>query len=141
MAVKWQEPKTNWAIFNADQSYQTFNIDPDYNRITGNIEFLKEYLSNLRPPGAFTSLVSQTIVDVPTAAVFNAIEAALTELHAQYAYDSINWERKEWTPNFAAPNYEDLNRWESLLLAIHKKATAQVATIPTIEFTLGGVQF
>lgn len=139
--ASFQNPKTDWALKNSDGTYQVFNIDPDYNRITGNIEYLKELIQNIRPPSQFTTPATQTIADTPTADVFNKIETVLTELHQSYRYAGIPWQRKTWLPNQPAPTYDDLNRWETLVKKLYEQGTIQVAVLPTLSFTLGGVQF
>lgn len=139
--ANFQNPKTDWALKNSDGTYQAFNIDPDYLRITGNIEYLEEFLENLKPAKTFTATEVQTILDTPTAEVFNKIETALTELHAAYQYTKIPWQRKTWVPNQPAPTYDDLNRWEQLIASIYGLASVQVDALPRLELTLGGVQF
>lgn len=139
--ANFQNPKTDWALKNSDGTYQAFNIDPDYLRITGNIEYLEDILQNLRPSRYFTSTEPQTIADTPTAEVFNKIETVLSELHEAYQYDAISWERKTWAPNQPAPTFDDLNRWEKLIADIHNRAILQIAALPKLALTLGGVQF
>lgn len=139
--ASWLSPKTDWALKNSDGSYQTFEISPDYMRITGNIEYLKELIQIIRPPEQFTVPDEQTILDTPTAEVFNKIETVLTELHQAYRYAAIPWEPKTWMPNQPAPTYDDLNRWEQLIDKLHDQAQVQISALPTLEFTLGGVQF
>ena len=139
--ASFQNPKTDWALKNSDGTYQAFNIDPDYTRITGNIEYLKELIAIIRPPGQFTVPDEQTILDTPTAEVFNKIETVLTELHQAYRYAKIPWERKTWAPNQPAPTYDDLNRWETLIKNLYDQASVQVEVLPVLSFTLGGVQF
>ena len=138
----WVEPKTNWTVqpyVNGRYNGDWFNI-ADYNRITGNILELYAVLRDLKPVAAMVNMPEQDVSGFPSASVFNAIESNLYQL--VLAYGKIpGYQTKTWVGGGAAPAFSDLNRWESTTLEIYQWSTTVAPVIPSIEFTLGGVQF
>lgn len=57
----WQEPKTNWS----GASDEFFNVQPDYQRIKGNIEYLYELSLKLFPTYTIYELENVTYKSIP----------------------------------------------------------------------------
>ena len=65
--MAWNTPKTNWS--NGDR----FNLDPDYNRIKGNIEYLIALSKTMYPDYNTPTLETAEISGFPKASFFNNV--------------------------------------------------------------------
>ena len=70
--MPWQTPKTTWV--NGD----IFDLDPDYNRIKGNIEYIIELAQESYPSLVDQNLGTYTINDFATETFFTDIVDAVT---------------------------------------------------------------
>lgn len=142
--MAWQTPKTDWKIQLVDENGRYngdwFNI-ADYNRITGNIEALRDLAQELYPDFSIVNMPAQTVSDFPYASVINNIENNV---------DSIvnsTWKppgypgKKTWYANGATPAVDDLNRIESVLLEIYQALRRQKENRPKLPFKLKGSEF
>lgn len=114
-----------------------FNAE-DYNRIIGNLTYLKAYLDSL-----FLGLTNISTMEEKTfesliyAREINAIETALEQLNLEtYGFDI--GETKEYLPNTRTLDFVELNRIESAILLLYKTMTAHKEALPKLAFTLGG---
>lgn len=114
-----------------------FNTE-DYNRIIGNIAYLRAYLDTL-----FLGLTNISTMEEKTfesllyAREINAIETALEQLNLEtYKFDI--GETKEYLPNTRTLDFVELNRIESAILLLYKTMTAHKNALPKLAFTLGG---
>lgn len=129
--AEWITPKTDWT----SDSY--FNAE-DYNRIIGNITYLKAYLDDL-----FLGLTNISAMEEKTATSLiyareiNAIEMALEQLNLEtYKFDI--GETKEYMANTRTLDFVELNKIESAILLLYKTMTAHKESLPKLAFTLGG---
>lgn len=134
MAETWTEPKTNW------KSTDYFNIG-DYNRITGNLEYLKTLGKRLFH--GFPNLDSlgdnKTYTSMIYAREINAIENFLEKLNTgSYIFDI--GEKKTYYANQSTPLYTEFNRIESAILLIYKTMTAHEDALPKLSFKLGDMK-
>jgi uncharacterized protein (DUF342 family) len=131
--AQWIEPKTDW---NA-KSY--FNYT-DYNRIIGNIGFLKAFLDSLFYDLTNTSLGEEkSIRSQIYAEEMNAIEKALESLNLE-TYKFRIGETKEYISNGSTPNYEEFNRIESAILKIYEQMINHKENLTRLEIRLGNMK-
>lgn len=131
--AQWIEPKTDW---NA-KSY--FNYT-DYNRIIGNIGFLKAFLDSLFYDLTNISLgVEKSVRSQIYAEEMNAIEDALEKLNLE-TYKFKIGETKDYISNGSTPNYEEFNRIESAILKIYEQMINHKESLTRLAFTLGNMK-
>lgn len=128
--MAWIEPKTDWV------SGDYFNAT-DYNRIIGNIAYLKAYLDTL-----FYGLTNISTMEEKTAKSLiyareiNAIETALEQLNFEsYKFDI--GETKEYMANTRTIDFVELKRIESAILLLYEQMTNHKENLTRLAFTLG----
>lgn len=128
--AEWITPKTDWT----SESY--FNSE-GYNRIIGNITYLKAYLDTL-----FFGLTNISTMEEKTAESFiyakeiNAIETALEQLNFEtYKFDI--GETKEYMANTRTIDFVELNRIESAILLLYTQMINHKENLTRLAFTLG----
>ena len=129
--MAWIEPKTDWI------STDYFNIE-DYNRIIGNIRYLKALAEALFKSFDTLSMGEEkTYVSMIYAREMNAIESNLEIINAKtYGFDI--GETQTFQANKSTPLWSEFNRIESACLLIYKTMTAHKNALPRLAFTLGG---
>ena len=132
--MAWTGVKTDW------KSDDYFNI-ADYNRIVGNIEYLREQASELF--GAITLKdvpTSKTVNDKIFASEITAIESNVYLLNTKtYKFTKYEvGEQKRYTANGKTQNYEDMNRIEELIIKLYDTMTVHKANITRLAVRLGG---
>lgn len=132
--MAWVTPKTNWA--NNDR----FNLDPDYNRIKGNIEYLIELSKTLYPDYDAPTLETPSITGFPKVSFFNnvvdATRAILSNCYSPKGARSM----RSYVSNGVVWNAAELNAIESNHLLLYEAITGQKSGIRRLEYTLGGVR-
>lgn len=128
--MAWIEPKTDWT---AEDAFDYTN----YNRVIGNITFLKAFADTL-----FTQLTNLSLgeekanLSLIYAREMNAIEDGLERLNAE-TYGFNIGEKQTYKANGNVPVYEEYNRIESACLLLYKTMTAHKNALPKLSFTLG----
>lgn len=127
---EWLPPKTDWTA----EDY--FNA-VDYNRIIGNIAYLRNFLDSLFLDISYINLgVEKDYRSLLYAREMNVIEQAIQRLNLEtYALD-IGAE-KSYSPNKPTPMYSDFNRIESASLLIYNTMIAHKKSLPRMAFRLG----
>ena len=129
----WIAPKTTWA--NGDR----FNLDPDYIRIKGNIEYLIALSKTLYPDYETPTLESPTTMDFPKASFFNNVAAATRAIGlysiGAHTVPSI----RSYSGNGLVWNADDLNAIERYHLYLYNRLNSERSSTRTLEYTLGGV--
>lgn len=129
----WITPKTNWV--NGDR----FNLNPDYSRIKGNIEYLIALSKTLYLDYDAPTLESPTTKDFPKASFFNNVvdstRAILTNCYSPVGIKPM----RSYTSNGLVWNAEDLNAIERNHLLLYDAFMEQKSGIRKLEYTLGGV--
>ena len=129
--MAWIEPKTDWSasdFFNAT----------DYNRIVGNITYLKAELDTL-----FIGIDKITIGEEKAvkARIFareiNAIETSVETLNLD-TYNFDIGETKEYMANTRTIDFVELNRIESAILLLYTQMVNHKENLTRLAFTLGG---
>lgn len=127
---EWLPPKTDWT----EEDY--FNAI-DYNRIIGNISYLRSFLDNLFIDISHINLgAEKDYKSLLYAREMNAIEQAIQNLNLEtYALDIGTG--KSYSPNKPTPMYYDFNRIESASLLIYNTMIAHKDNLPRMAFRLG----
>lgn len=129
--MAWIEPKTNW------ESTDYFNI-VDYNRIVGNLLYLKDLSLEL-----FKDFATEDMADnkdyssMIYAREINAIENNLEAVNIN-TYNFDIGDTKEFYPNKTTPLWSEFNRIESAMLLLHNTMLSHKNALPRLAFTLGG---
>ena len=132
--MAWTEPKTNWV--NGDY----FNLDPDYTRIKGNIEYLialsKEMYPEYSTPGG---LVYPKITSYPKENFFNDIvnttKSIMTHCYTPIGAKSM----RTYSGNGVGWNASELNAIEENHRLLYDALMRQKASLHRLPITLGGV--
>lgn len=129
--MAWIEPKTDW-------SARDFFNTTDYNRITGNMAYLKAYLD-----GLFIGLTNIPTAEEKNVKSFiyareiNTIETALEQINLEtYGFDI--GEAKEYMANTRTIDFVELNRIESAILLLYRQMVNHKENLTRLAFTLGG---
>ncbi|MEG2022279.1 MAG: hypothetical protein RR087_10945 [Oscillospiraceae bacterium] len=128
----WITPKTNWT------KDDTFDISPDYERIKGNILYLKAEAAKLYMPFALNSMADYSIMDLPHAEFFNNVENGLKAIYDN-TFKRNSYIARTLVANAPVWDWRDLNRIESMSAQIYADFTAQSLAKPKLKFMLGGV--
>ena len=132
--MAWVTPKTNWV--DGDR----FNLDPDYNRIKGNIEHLIEMSRDMYPEYEHPQLESASMDGYPQLSFFNnVVNATWAMLYYCYSPNGSNGMR-EYSSNGAVWNASELNAIENNHQLLYDAFTAQKPCIRRLQITLGGVK-
>lgn len=135
----WQTPKTDWK-WTDEEHGDYFNKD-DYNRIIGNIEVIRELTKEVNKPFETAGMAEkQSYSDYVYADEFNTIEENLAVL-ARNTFPNTEFEAEMYFANGPTPDYNELNRIESLLLKRYEFLQGQIHGRKTLAFVLGGSEF
>ena len=128
--MAWIEPKTDWV------SVDYFNAT-DYNRIIGNIAYLKAYLDTLfYGLTNISTMEEKTATSLIYAREINAIETALETLNIETYKFNIG-ETKEYMANTRTIDFVELNRIESAILLLYRQMVNHKENLTRLAFTLG----
>lgn len=127
----WTEPKTNWS--GAKNEY--FNIEPDYQRIKGNIEFLGDYLGYIGfDKNNLYKMENVTLESVPKQTFFNNIVYNIDILR-NFIGTPINYRNmRTYVSKGNVWNYQDLNIIEKNIFAIKRKTDSIFLTKDKLPF-------
>lgn len=133
--MAWITPKINWA--NGDR----FNLDPDYNRIKGNIEYLIELSKTMYPDYNAPTLETALIDSFPKVSFFNNVvdstRAILSNCYSPVGAKSM----RSYTSNGIVWNADELNAIERNHLLLYNALTRQKSGIRRLQITLGGAKY
>lgn len=128
--MAWITPKTDWVA--SDKILFT-----DFNRITGNLAYLKT-LSGIFFNYDISPLPdSQKREDKPYASKLNAIETVLEQINLNTYALNIG-DTKIYVANGHPWDYNELNRIESAILKIYQQLISQRDTVMHYPQTFGG---
>lgn len=128
--MAWIEPKTDWT----ENDY--FNAS-DYNRIIGNISYLKAYLDGLFLDLTNVSLgAKKTYTSLFYAREMNDIEQTLERLNSE-TYGLDVGETQTYKPNKPTPLWSEYNRLESAILLLYNTSVAHKENLTRLSYTLG----
>lgn len=128
--MAWIEPKTDWVA-------SDFVNSEDYNRIIGNISYLKAKLDAL-----FLSIRKLTLSEEKAvkgliyAREINDIEQSIETLNLD-TYNFDIGETKEYLPNTRTIDFVELNRIESAIFMLYEQMENHKQNLTRLAFTLG----
>ncbi len=132
--MAWTGVKTDW------KPTDYFNVT-DYNRVVGNLEYLRVLASELFEEISFIYVpISKTVSDKILASEMTAIENNLYMLNSK-TYKLGRYEigiQKKYKGNSKTHDYDDMNRIEDAILSLYGLMTAHKASLPRLAITLGG---
>lgn len=127
--MAWIEPKTDWTEQDAFDYVA-------YNRVSGNILFLKELANELF--GNLTELSLETEkenLSLIYARHMNAIEDGLDRLNVETYKKNIG-DKKTYYPNKNVPDAYEYNRIENACLMLYEALQAHKINLPRLAFRL-----
>lgn len=127
----WSEPKVDW------KSSDKINYE-DYNRIIGNINYVRELALEVYKDFNMTYLGNEVDnrMKFPYAEEYDNIEQALDDIRNNTFYFFTS-SRGRWYENQHTPTYEDLNRIENACLLLKNGLESQKKCKKRLAFTLG----
>lgn len=131
MAIKWEEPKTDW------KSTDRFNFS-DYNRIKNNISYVYRKATELNKPFDIEDM-GEDINDYASfwnVIYFNAWENNIEALNNN-VFRKDYGTKQTFYENGAFIQYSELNRLESAILNMKKILDAQEISVNKLPFVLG----
>lgn len=133
--VTWTEPKTNWA------ATDTFYLDPDYNRISGNISYLSNLAKSLYGNIAISLPVEYAISSIIYDDFFNDIVNSTNEIR-QKTFLIPDWNNMRlYDGNGPIWDETDLNYIEENILKLYEVLSGQQNILPKLAFQLNGSDF
>ena len=130
----WQTPKTVW-----DES-DAFRLDPDYERIRGNLLYLRRRAAAITEKPEYGEMSSYTVDGLPLADFFNRVEENLAAL-ANAVQPRPEYSTRAFIPGDLAWDWRDLERIEGMLLQIYNDLNAIENGQQKLAFCLGGGLF
>lgn len=127
----WITPKTNWV------SDDYFNLDPDYNRIKGNIEYLIALSKEMYTDYTTPELESADIMGYPTVSFFNNVVTSTQALLKCYSPVGTK-SMRVYSSNGIGWSAAELNAIEGNHLLLYNALTGQKSCIRRLRITLGG---
>ena len=132
--MTWIEPKTDWT----ENDYIVTENDNAYNRIVGNISYLKCLVDELFSGVTdFQVGEEKTHLSLIYAREMNDIENALEILNAD-TYRLDIGEKQLFKANGRTPLWTEFNRIENACLKLYKMLKAHKNALPRLSITLGG---
>lgn len=127
----WLEPKIDW------QSDDYINIE-DFNRIRGNIEYLRNESQRFYPTFPFSISLSQEVGHESYAysELWNSLESCLQDIVDSTTVMAVGSE-KTYSVNDPYIDYNELNRLENACLIYHSMFIGQGNTIRKLAYRLG----
>lgn len=130
--MAWITPKTNWV--STDKIFVA-----DFNRITGNLAYLKTLSEQIYAYTIDTLPDTQTRSDFPYASELNAIETVLDQINTN-TYSFNIGETQTYVANGHPFDYNELNRIESATLKLYETMQAEIRGLPRLALVLGRKQ-
>lgn len=140
--MAWQTPKTDWKVtYDSNGNYlgDFFEVK-DYQRIRGNLLFLKEEGEKIFSAMEIPEIPNVSINSYGYASYINALEKSLEEIIVSSVNPGIP-PTKTWKANGAAPSYADLNRIEGATQSLYDTFNMAKTTLVKLPLEMGGSEF
>ena len=132
--MAWQTPKTVWA------ETDTFRLTPDYERIRGNLLYLRQRAAAVTHRPEYGPMEDHTVDGLPLADFFNRVEENLAALAAA-VQTRPEYSTRSFFPGSLVWDWRDLERIEGMLLQIYNDLNAIENGQQKLAFCLGGGLF
>lgn len=129
--INWSGSKTNWT------ANDYFNLDPDYNRIKGNIEYIKEFSEVMYKKFSIIKMGNFTIDGFPTDTFLNNIVDNVSALENNLFKPPADQPMVRYTLGQLSWDAEQLNIIEGNILRLFSSMVEQWNCIPQMAFTMG----
>lgn len=128
---EWLPPKTDW---NAEDYFNAI----DYNRIIGNLKYLRNYATQLFSVFDIESMGEEkTYLSMIYAREMNVIENNLETINKN-TYGFNIGKTQTFQANRGTPLWSEFNRIESACLLLYNTLKAHKEALPRLAFRLGG---
>lgn len=131
----WIEPKINW------KATDYFNLDPDYNRIKGNIEYMKELSNKMYSDFPLIEMGAFTIQDMPFDTFLNNIVDNVSQLESNLYKPPDNAEMKRYKGGEVGWNADELNIIEGNILRLYNAIMGQWNCLQKMPCLMGVDEF
>lgn len=138
--MSWIEPKTDWKqTYDSAGNYtgDYFNLNPDYNRIKGNIQYIKEFSEQLYVDFPMITMSDFTIDGFPFDTFLNNIVDNITRLEANLYKPPTDVAMNRYTGGAVGWNAEELNIIEGNILRLHNAITGQWNILNKLSYMMG----
>ncbi|OUN16464.1 hypothetical protein B5G38_05760 [Gemmiger sp. An87] len=132
--MAWQTPKISWTESDA------FRLDPDYERIRGNLLYLRQRAAAITRRPDYGEMSSYTADGLPLADFFNRVEENLAAL-ADAVQPRPEYSTRSFSPGSLVWDWRDLERIEGMLLQVYNDLNAIESGQQKLAFCLGGGLF
>lgn len=132
--MAWQTPKISWTESDA------FRLDPDYERIRGNLLYLRQRAAAITRRPDYGEMSSYTADGLPLAGFFNRVEENLAAL-ADAVQPRPEYSTRSFSPGSLVWDWRDLERIEGMLLQVYNDLNAIESGQQKLAFCLGGGLF
>lgn len=132
--MAWQTPKTVWA------ETDTFRLTPDYERIRGNLLYLRQRAAAVTQRPEYGPMEDHTVDGLPLADFFNRVEENLAALAAA-VQTRPEYSTRSFFPGSLVWDWRDLERIEGMLLQIYNDLNAIEDGQQKLAFCLGSGYF
>ena len=132
--MAWQTPKISWTESDA------FRLDPDYERIRGNLLYLRQRAAAITRRPDYGEMSSYTADGLPLADFFNRVEENLAAL-ADAVQPRPEYSTRSFSPGSLVWDWRDLERIEGMLLQVYNDLNAIENGQQKLAFCLGGGLF
>ena len=133
-APVWQAPKTYWA------ATDEFRLEPDYERIRGNLEHLQAWAARIARRAELTPMPGERVDGLPYPEFFNRVEQNLAAVAAAVC-PRASYETRSFTAGRPVWDWRDLDRIEGIEKQIGQDLQAMENSLPDLALLLGGGVF
>lgn len=127
----WKTPKTSWT------TNDYFNLDPDYNRIKGNIQYIKDFSTKMYADFPLIAMGDFTVDGLPFDTFLNNIVDNVTRLEANLFKPPDDQDMARYVGGGNGWDYKQLNIIEGNILRLHDAMVGQWNCISQMAFTMG----
>lgn len=127
----WVTPKTDWT----ESDY--FNLDPDYSRIKGNIQWIKDFSTKMYADFPLISMGDFTVDGFPADTFLNNIVDNVTTLENNLFKPPTDQPMQRYSLGAPGWDADQLNIIEGNILRLHDAMVGQWNLIPTMAFSMG----
>lgn len=120
----WTTPVTDRTLSDvlnkASKGYMNLT---DWQRIYGNCDYLKDLIDAYTGGSvSFTSVPAKTMTSIPDVDMINALAGNLNNLRNEINFTALSLLSDGWEGGFLveAPDYTDVNQWETFTLALYE---------------------
>lgn len=127
----WVAPKTDWT------ANDYFNLDPDYSRIKGDIQWIKDFSAKMYADFSMISMGDFAVDGFPADTFLNNIVDNVMALENKLFKPPADQPMQRYSLGTPGWDADQLNIIESNILRLHDAIVGQWNCIPQMVFTIG----